>query len=150
MTVEDVMKRIAIAATLLVFASSAFAAEQVPYTGPKVVSTPVTTLNTTITGQPIDVPQHPTVSVYTVVFPPGGQLPVHEHPYPHYVYVQEGTLTVVNMQTSETKQFHQGEFFAEMNNTWHFGKNDTTAPVRLLVIDQTPPGMGNMMTAPAK
>jgi quercetin dioxygenase-like cupin family protein len=143
--------RAAIIIGALLFASAAQAAEQVPYTGPKVVSAPVTTLNTTITGQPLDVPQHPTVNVSTVVFPPGGQLPVHEHLYPHYVYVLEGTLTVVNTQTNETKKFHQGEFFAEMNNTWHFGKNDTNAETKLLVIDQMPPGVtGNMMTPPAK
>jgi quercetin dioxygenase-like cupin family protein len=143
--------RASIVVGALLFAGTAFAAEQVPYTGPKVVSTPVTTLNTTITGQPLDVPQHPTVNVAIATFPPGAQLPVHEHLYPHYVYVLEGTLTVVNTQTNETKQFHQGEFFAEMNNTWHFGKNDTNAETKLLVIDQLPPGMtGNMTMAPAK
>jgi quercetin dioxygenase-like cupin family protein len=145
------MKRQAIITAVLLFASSAFAAEQAPYTGPKVVSTPVTTLSTTITGQPIDVPQHPTVNVAIATFPPSAQLHIHEHLYPHYVYVLEGTLTVVNTQTNETKQFHQGEFFAEMNNPWHYGKNDTTAEVKLLVIDQLPPGMtGNMVMPPTK
>ena len=143
------MKFVALCALLI--ASSAQAAEQVPCTGPKVASTPVTSTSSTITGQPIDVPLHPTVNVAIVTFPPGAQLPVHEHPYPHYVYVLEGTLTVVNTQTNETKQFHQGEFFAEMNNTWHFGKNETAAPVKLLVIDQVPPGITeNMVTPPAK
>lgn len=140
-----------IAIGALLFTEPVLAAKQVPMAGPKVVSTPVTTFSTTITGQPIDVPQHPNVSVAIATFPPGAQLPVHEHLYPHYVYVLEGTLTVVNMKTNETKQFHQGEFFAEMNNTWHFGKNDGTTPLKLLVIDQIPPGVtSNMVMAPAK
>jgi quercetin dioxygenase-like cupin family protein len=145
------MKHTLIVAALSLIASSAFAAEQVPPTGPKVVSTPVTTFNTTITGQPLDVPQHPNVNVAIATFPPGAQLPIHQHPYPHYVYVLEGTLTVVNTQTNETKKFSQGQFFAEMNNTWHFGKNDTNAETKLLVIDQLPQGVtSNMMMAPAK
>lgn len=143
--------RNAIIIGVLLLAGAAQAAEQAPMAGPKVVSTPVTNFSTTITGQTLDVPQHPNVNVAVATFPPGAQLPVHQHPYPHYAYVLEGALTVVNTQTNETRVFHQGEFFAEMNNTWHFGKNAGDTPLKLLVIDQMPPGVtSNMIMAPAK
>jgi len=104
------------------------------------VTTPVLNTRTTLTGQTITVPANPEVRVVTVVFQPGDRLPVHKHPYPHYVYVLEGTLTITNVETGKVTEMKQGSFFAEMIDTWHYGENKTAAPIKLLVIDQVPPG----------
>ena len=107
---------------------------------------PVTRTNTTITGQPIVVPQKPDVLVSLATFPPGARLPEHQHPNPHYVYVLEGVLTVVNTQTNKTFDVKAGDFVVEMQDTWHYGINNGTVPVKLLVIDQVPAGAPNNMT----
>jgi quercetin dioxygenase-like cupin family protein len=107
---------------------------------PKAISAQVFSADTTITGQKIEVPNDPHVVVSITTFPPGAALPVHKHPYPHYVYVLEGTLTVTNVETGKSFDLPQGKFLVEMNNTWHFGKNNTQQPVKLLVIDQLPEG----------
>ena len=135
------MKRTALAALLLFF-GTAQAAD-----APQVTSVPVFSGDTTITGQKIEVPDKPKVVVSLTTFPPGSRLRVHKHLYPHYVYVLEGTLTVTNVDTGKTFDVPQGKFFAEMNNTWHFGKNNTAAPVKLLVIDQLPPGVTSNVVA---
>ena len=108
---------------------------------PTVTSKPVFSSTTTVTGQPITVPEHPTVMAVAATFEPGARLPVHKHPYPHYVYVLEGTLTIVNEETGKSFEVHPGEFFVEMQDTWHYGKNNGRTPVKLLVIDQVPPGV---------
>lgn len=103
--------------------------------------TPVTRTDMTITGQRIVVPKKPDVIVATAVFPPGAGLPVHKHPYPHYVYVLEGTLTLVNVETKRTYEIVAGSFVAEPLNTWHYGVNNGTVPLKVLVIDQVPHGV---------
>ncbi len=116
---------------------------------PKVQVTPVARTNTTITGQPIVVPDRPDVVVSIATFPPGARLPEHKHLHPHYVYVLEGVLTVVNTQTHKTFDVKQGDFVVEMQDTWHYGINNGAVPVKLLVIDQLPAGTkGNMVPKP--
>jgi quercetin dioxygenase-like cupin family protein len=109
----------------------------------KVTSKPIFSSTTTVTGQPLTVPEHPKVTAVFATFPPGAALPVHKHPYPHYVYVLEGTLSVTNEETGRSFDVRQGEFFAEMQDTWHYGKNNGKVPVKLLVIDQLPPGVSS-------
>ena len=112
---------------------------------PKVSVTPVVRTNTTITGQRIVVPGKPDVIVATAIFPPGARLPVHKHPYPHYVYVTTGTLTVVNVENAQTYQVQAGSFVAEPMNTWHYGINNGTVPLTMVVIDQVPAGVKSNM-----
>ncbi len=116
-------------------ASAAAFADEAP------VSTPVAKTNTTIIGQKIEVPKNPVVVVTSMVFAPGARTPVHKHLYPHYAYIQEGTLTVVNTESGKSFDVKAGSFFAEMTDTWHYGINNGKAPVRLLVIDQLPDGV---------
>ena len=138
------MKTIAAAAFLLAALVAAQADD-----APKVSVTPVARTNTTITGQRIVVPSNPDVIVATAIFAPGARLPVHKHPYPHYVYVSEGTLTVVNLETNMTYQVQAGSFVAEPLNTWHFGINNGTVPVKMVVVDQVPHGVkSNMVLKP--
>lgn len=126
---------------VLLFCGAARAADP-----PPVQPTPVIRTNTTITGQRIVVPDKPDVIVATAVFAPGARLPQHQHPYPHYVYVLEGVLTVV-VTTKPQKTFavKAGEFVAEPMHTWHYGINNGAVPVKLLVIDQVPAGTTSNM-----
>ena len=110
---------------------------------PKVVVTPVARTNTTIIGQPIIVPDHPDVIVSLATFPPGARIAEHQHPHPHFVYVLEGVLTVVNTDANKTFEVKAGDFVAEMQDTWHYGINKGAVPVKLLVIDQVPAGAPN-------
>ena len=127
----------------LLFATLALAAAASAHAADAPVTALIATTNTTITGQTITVPANPEVRVKTVTFAPGARLPVHKHLYPHYVYVLEGTLSVTNVETGKSFDEKQGSFFAEMIDTWHFGQNNTAAPLKLLVIDQVPPGTKN-------
>jgi quercetin dioxygenase-like cupin family protein len=112
---------------------------------PQVTSQRLGTLTTTITGQPIVVPPNPDVIATIATFPPGARLPEHRHLYPHLVYVMEGTLTVTNTETGKTFAVHAGDFVAEMMNTWHYGVNIGTTPVKLCVIDEVPHGTASNM-----
>jgi len=129
------MKSLAIAAVIVVIAGVAQAVD-----APAIQIAPLARTNTTITGQPIIVPDRPDVLVATATLAPGARLPEHRHPYPHYVYVLEGVLSVVNSETHQTTAFKAGQFFVEMQNTWHHGSNNGTVPVKLLAIDQVPAG----------
>ena len=134
------MKSVAVAALALLLVAPAVAADP-----PKVEVKPLARTNTTITGQTIVVPEKPDVLVSIATFPPGARLPEHQHPHPHYVYVMEGVLTVVNTETNSTFDVKAGDFVVEMQDTWHYGINNGTVPVKLLVIDQVPTGAPNNM-----
>ena len=114
---------------------------------PKIDVTPVARTNTTIIGQPIVVPDHPDVIVSLATFPPGARIAEHQHPHPHFVYVLEGVLTVVNTDANKTIEVKAGDFVAEMQDTWHYGINNGTVPVKLLAIDQVPAGTPNNLVA---
>jgi len=127
-----------ICAAIAAIAVLAFAAASQAAPLPKVTIKPVARTDKTVLGQPIVVPPNAELRAFTVAFEPGARLRVHKHPYPHYVYVEKGTLTVMNEETGKPLTFKQGSFFAEMTDTWHYGINRTNAPVKLLVIEQMP------------
>jgi quercetin dioxygenase-like cupin family protein len=102
------------------------------------VSTPIARSDTTIIGQKNDVPKNPTVIFSSSVFAPGTRTPVHKHSYPHYVYVEEGTLTIVQTDTGKSFNIKAGTFFLEMVDAWHYGINNGTMPARILVTDLVP------------
>jgi quercetin dioxygenase-like cupin family protein len=110
---------------------------------PKVDIQKLGTVTTTVTGQPVVVPPNPEIIAQIGTFPPGARLPEHKHLYPHIVYVMEGTLTVINTETGKSFDVHAGDFVAEMQNTWHYGINNGTVPVKLFVIDEVPHGVTN-------
>jgi len=124
-----------------------FAASQVQAVdAPKVGVQPLARTNTTITGEKITVPQNPDVVASIATFPPGAALPIHKHPYPHYVYVLEGALTVYNVDTGKSFIAKKGDFVVETNANWHYGRNEGTVPVKLLVIDQLPANVKSNVT----
>jgi len=128
--------RIGLAALTLSLAVGAASAADAP----RIAVTPVARTHLTVTGQPIVVPADPDVVVSIATFPPGARLPEHKHLYPHLVYVLDGELTVTNGETGKTFAVKKGDFTAEMQNTWHYGVNNGSEPVRLLVIDEVPQG----------
>jgi quercetin dioxygenase-like cupin family protein len=110
----------------------------------KVVVTPLLSTTVTASGQPITLPSGPVqLTVSTFEIPPGATLPVHKHPYQRYAYVLEGTLRVTNAATGDTYDYKAGDMVVEVLDTWHSGTNTGTGPLRLLVIDQAPPGASN-------
>jgi quercetin dioxygenase-like cupin family protein len=112
---------------------------------PKISVQSITRTGTTITGEKIEVPSNPEVVTSIATFPPGAELPIHKHPYPHYVYVLEGNLTVFNVDSGKSFVAKQGQFIVETNANWHYGKNEGAVPVKLLVIDQLPAGTKSNM-----
>jgi len=105
----------------------------------KVVVTPVTKATTTVSGQPIVLPEHnPEVSVSLYEIAPGAALPQHRHHYPRYGYVISGQLRVTNTETGKTYDFGPGGFIVEALDQWHYGENPGSTPLKLLVIDQAP------------
>ena len=127
--------RVVLIAFALTLSLPAFAADT-----PKVTVAPVARINQTVTGQDIVIPEKPDIVVAIATFPPGARLPEHKHPWPHLAYVLDGVLTVTNTETGKVSQVKKGDFTAEMENTWHYGVNNGTVPVRLLVIDEVPRG----------
>jgi quercetin dioxygenase-like cupin family protein len=134
------MKRIALIVALALGACASAAAQGEP------VATPLATITTTNSGQPIVLPQGPVqVSVSQVTIPAGARLPVHKHPYPRYAYVQAGRLKVTNIDTGGEALFGPGGFIVEALGQWHTGEALGDEDVRLLVIDQVAPGQVNMV-----
>jgi quercetin dioxygenase-like cupin family protein len=127
------MRKFLIALCLTVGATTAFAETN--------VNTPIAKETTTIEGQKIEVVKNPTVLVSSSIFAPGAKTPVHKHLYAHYVYVLEGTLTIVNVESGKSYDIAAGHFFVEMRDIWHYGINKGTVPVRTLVVDQVPAGV---------
>ena len=115
------------------------------FAAPALAGTPVTahimTTDKTVIGQPNDMPLHPTVIATMITFKPGDKTAVHKHPFPHYGYVLQGTLTIVNTETGKSFQVKTGEFLVEMVNTFHYGENRGTVPVKILIVDQVPEGV---------
>jgi quercetin dioxygenase-like cupin family protein len=132
------MRTIISAVAVLILCAGAQAGD-----APKVQVTAVARTHTTIAGQPIVVPERPDVIVSIATFPPGARLPEHKHLHPHYVYVLQGVLTVVNTETHKTFDVKAGDFVVEMQDIWHYGINNGAVPVKLLVIDQVPAGAKN-------
>jgi quercetin dioxygenase-like cupin family protein len=133
----ETMMRFLLALCIACFSTAALAA----LPDPTYVNTPIARSDTTIIGQKIEVPKNPTVIFSSSVFAPGARTPVHKHLYPHYVYVQEGTLTIVKTDSGKSYDMKPGTFFLEMVDAWHYGINKGTMPVRTLVVDQVPAGV---------
>ena len=107
---------------------------------PVVVKEIVRTMKNDV-GQAITVPSgHLQLVVSTYDIAPGARLPQHKHPFERYAYVIQGDLMVEQVGSSSSRVYHAGEFVVESVNRWHFGQAIGEVPVKLLVIDQLPPG----------
>jgi quercetin dioxygenase-like cupin family protein len=129
------------AAAVLALSSTAALAEP--------VRTPVLRSTTTVAGQPIVFPQGPLeITVYTLVIPVGERLPTHKHPYPHDAYVLSGTAKITNLDSNRVDHFKAGDYIVEALNQRHYGEAVGSEPVKLLVIDHTPPGQAATVPTP--
>jgi quercetin dioxygenase-like cupin family protein len=111
---------------------------------PAAVSTQLSAQDRTLSGQPIVLPQGAVRVTFTeTVVPVGGVLPPHKHPYPRYAVVTSGRLRVTNLVTGTVSEVKAGELAIDAIDQWHEGVVLGSEPVRLLVIDQAPPGVVN-------
>jgi quercetin dioxygenase-like cupin family protein len=75
----------------------------------------------------------PEISVLRFNIAPGAQLPPHLHPVINVAYVITGELTVTTDQGLK-KQLKAGDAVVELVNQIHYGKNEGTEPVELVVV----------------
>jgi quercetin dioxygenase-like cupin family protein len=91
--------------------------------------------STTIAGEPLAYLATPTPEVSSTIMtiPPGTSTPWMTHPVPIYVYVLEGTLTVVFAE-GPPRSFCAGQAFLQARSKWHHGRNDGKDTVRFLAV----------------
>jgi quercetin dioxygenase-like cupin family protein len=140
----------ACASTPLEAAGQAHAGGHAGGASAKAVVTPIIRTNRTISGQPLRLPLGPAeVAAAAVDIPAGGALPIHQHPWSRFVYVERGSLRVINHDTGASMDFAAGQLLPEVVAQWHEAKALGAGPVRLIVIDLVPPGVNNMIMKPA-
>jgi quercetin dioxygenase-like cupin family protein len=104
------------------------------------------TLKASASGQPLVAPKGPVeVTVSETTVPSHGKIATHKHPYPRYVYVAEGRLKVTDEDTGRTYELKAGDYSVDPVNQWHSGVALGDGPVRLITVDQTPPGVSNVI-----
>ena len=108
------------------------------------VITPIMRSARTISGQPLRLPKEEAeVAAAAVDIPAGGALPIHQHPWSRFVYLERGSLRVHNHDTGASLDFQAGQVLPEVVSQWHEARALGSVPVRLIVIDLVPPGVNN-------
>lgn len=128
---------------LMLLATPAFAQES---GAPPVVVTPLLETSTTISEQPIRLPQndaHLAVATYEIAV--GATLPEHKHPFPRYAYVLQGKIEVTNTETGKSAVYETGAVIVEAVDQWHRAANVGTDPVKLVVFDMTEHAAANVV-----
>ncbi len=98
-------------------------------------------IDQTLTGQPIRPPAGDLrITVGQTLIAAGAGLPPHKHPYPRLVQVLSGRLKVTNLDTGQVRELTSGEWVVDAVDQWHSAEALGGEPVRLLTIDQAPPG----------
>lgn len=99
------------------------------------------TVDATLTGQPVDPPAGPLrVTVSETTIPAGGRLAAHKHPYPRIVQVLAGRLKVTDVDSGQAREVKAGDWLVDSVERWHEAEVVGAEPVRLMTIDQAPPG----------
>jgi quercetin dioxygenase-like cupin family protein len=103
----------------------------------KITKTEVTTLAKTSESWNGDaLPKYlegiPEVTILKIIIPPKTKLDLHKHPAINAGVILKGTLTVIS-DKNKTRIFKTGDAIVELVNTWHFGRNDGTVPVEIIV-----------------
>ena len=131
--------------TMSLLAALAAAAPAVAQ-APAPETTVMLTVKQTSVGQPILLPPGPVeVTASETLVPPHGRIPPHKHPYPRYVYVVEGRLKVTDDDTGQTYEIKAGQASIDPIGQWHEAEAQGDGPARLIVLDQTPPGVSNVI-----
>ena len=113
---------------------------------PTIKSTPVIKTTATMSDQPLVFPsEKPQTTVTIVEIAPGAATARHKHPSIRYTYVMEGSLTV-EMEGGMSHNYPPGSFIIEAVDQWHLGKNASSTPTKLLVIDHQVEGRSNVIT----
>jgi len=100
----------------------------------------------TLTGQPVTLPQGPVVAIMRLnFFPAGFKGPLHKQPYQRYAYVISGRLRVTYDDPKLVREFGPGEMIVEGVDQWHWVEPVGPEGVKVLTIDQTPPGAPNVV-----
>lgn len=74
----------------------------------------------------------PHVTVMDIEVPVGARLAMHYHPMINAGVVMQGTLTVV-AANGQRRHFHKGEAIVEIVDKPHYGINEGSEPVRLIM-----------------
>ena len=74
----------------------------------------------------------PEVAVLKITIGPGAVLPMHEHPVINAGVLLSGALTVVT-KAGATLHLKAGDPIVEVVDTWHYGKNEGSAPAEIIV-----------------
>jgi quercetin dioxygenase-like cupin family protein len=75
---------------------------------------------------------NPEITILKIIIPPKTKLPLHKHPNINAGILLKGELTVIS-EANDTLYLKAGEPIVELVNTWHFGQNDGTEPVEIIV-----------------
>jgi len=75
---------------------------------------------------------NPEITILKIIIPPKTKLPLHKHPEINAGILLKGELTVIS-EANDTLHLKAGEPIVELVNTWHFGRNDGTEPVEIIV-----------------
>jgi len=76
--------------------------------------------------------QNPEVNVLKITIPAGEKLAWHQHPMINVAYMLQGELTV-HTESGDVTTIKAGDVMAEVVNTWHYGENNGTEDVILVV-----------------
>jgi quercetin dioxygenase-like cupin family protein len=98
----------------------------------------------TMSGQPLALPPAGFQLVVTrAQYAPRDRIPCHKHPWPRYVYIQQGNLRVTNHVTGRDYDFGPGDTAVESIDQWHEGVVTGTVPLILVAVEQAPRGDQN-------
>lgn len=125
--------RISMVAFMLVAAMAVPALAEDKAAKPAPSSTVLLKTTTTGDGVPLVYPSGtPQVLSRITVFPPHSETVLHRHTIPLYAYILEGELTI-STEGQPPRHYKAGDAFMETAG-WHFGRNDTDKPTRLLAV----------------
>lgn len=74
----------------------------------------------------------PEITILKISIPPKTKLELHKHSEINAGVVLKGELTVIS-EANDTLHLKAGEPIVELVNAWHYGQNDGTEPVEIIV-----------------
>ncbi len=76
--------------------------------------------------------KNPEITILSYEIPPGIRLPMHKHPVINAGVVLQGKLTVI-IKDGKQLTLNSGDSIVELVNKWHYGINQDTVPVKLIM-----------------
>ncbi|MFL6830300.1 MAG: hypothetical protein ACJ8D5_06735, partial [Sphingomicrobium sp.] len=117
------MRHAAFAILLIMACAPGASSAPPPAPAPNSVSTPIVRTATTVSGQPLRLPQGNAEMVAAAVeIPANGLTNIHQHPWSRFVYVERGPVRIINHDTGKIQEFKTGDTFAEVIAQWHEGR----------------------------